>query len=38
MLTATQTARRRGVHLLDWLQQAYAASTTGLAPPPLVVG
>lgn len=38
MLTVTQTARRRGVRVLDWLQKACAASTTGLAPPPIVVG
>jgi len=36
MLTVTQTARRRGVRLLDWLHQACSASAIGLDPPPLL--
>lgn len=36
MLTVTQTARRRGVRLLDWLHKACSASAIGLDPPPLL--
>jgi len=36
MLTVIETARKRGVHVLDWLEQACRAGTLGIAPPPLL--
>lgn len=38
MQTVIETARRRGVHVLDWLEQACSAATLGIAPPPLLSG
>jgi transposase len=38
MLTVIETARRRGVHVLDWLEQACRAANAGTAPPPLLSG
>lgn len=38
MLTVIETARRRGVRVLDWLEQACQAATIGIAPPPLLSG
>jgi len=38
MLTVIETARRRGVHVLDWLEQACRAANLGIAPPPLLSG
>jgi len=35
MMTVVQTARRRGVNPLDWLERACRASLIGLAPPPI---
>jgi transposase len=36
--TVIETARRRGVHTLDWLERACRAADLGLAPPPLLSG
>jgi transposase len=38
MLTVIETARRRGVHVLDWLELACHAATLGIATPPLLSG
>lgn len=38
MQTVVETARRRGVNALDWLQQACRAADLGIAPPPLLSG
>jgi len=38
METVIETARRRGVRLLDWLERACSAADFGLAPPPLFSG
>ncbi len=38
MLTVLETARRRGVRVLDWLERACQAADLGLAPPLLPSG
>lgn len=38
MLTVIETARRRGVRVLDWQEQACQAAMAGAAPPPLLSG
>lgn len=38
MQTMIETASRRGVRVLDWLEQACRAANLGLAPPPLLSG
>ena len=37
MRTVIDTAKRRGVHFIDWLEQAYHADTVNRSPPPLLL-
>ena len=37
MRTVIDTAKRRSVHFLDWLEQACRAETMSRSPPPLLI-
>ena len=36
ILTIVETARRRGLNLLDWMKRAIVANARGLSPPPFL--